>query len=81
MEGLTLEVDPEKCVGCGACMDVCVFVGREFINGKAVIDQERCLGCGRCEQVCPNGAINITLDDPKRLDELIKRIESSVDVS
>jgi len=81
MEGLTVEVDPEKCVGCGACMDVCVFVGRDMINGKAVIDQERCLGCGRCEQVCPNGAINITLDDPKRLDELIERIESSVDVS
>ena len=81
MEGLTVEVDPELCVGCGACMDVCVFVGRDIINGKAVIDQERCLGCGRCEQVCPNGAINITLDDPKRLDELIERLESSVDVS
>lgn len=81
MEGLTIEVDPEKCVGCGTCMDVCVFVGRNIIDGKAVIDQERCLGCGRCERVCPNGAISIRLDDPERLDELIERIESSVDVS
>ena len=81
MEGLTVTVDPDICVGCGTCMDICVFVGRNMVNGKAVIDQERCLGCGRCERVCPNGAISITLDDPKRLNELIERIESSVDVS
>ena len=81
MEGLTVEVDPEKCTGCGTCMDVCVFVGRRIVDGKAVIDQERCLGCGRCERVCPNGAISISLDDPKRLDELISRIEEHVDVS
>ena len=81
MEGLTVEVDEAKCVGCGICLDACVFMGRNIINGKAVIDQERCLGCGRCENVCPNGAISIKLDDPKRLSELIKRIENSVDVS
>lgn len=81
MEGLTVEVDPEICVGCGTCLDVCVFVGRDVIDGKAVIDQERCLGCGRCERVCPNGAIKITLDDPKRVEEHIQAIEETVDVS
>ena len=81
MDGLIVEVDPKKCVGCGTCLDVCVFAARKIINGKAVIDQERCLGCGRCEQVCPNGAINITLDDPKRIDEYIEKMEEFVDVS
>jgi UDP-glucose 4-epimerase len=81
MEGLTIEVDPNICVGCGACVDVCIFVGRDLINDKAVIDQERCLGCGRCERVCPNGAIKITLDDPKRIEEHIQSLEESVDVS
>lgn len=81
MEGLTVEVDPNICVGCGACLDVCVFVGRDVIDGKAVIDQERCLGCGRCEQTCPNRAISITIDDPKRVEEHIKALEESVDVS
>jgi ferredoxin len=80
MEGLTVKVDPEKCVGCGACLDVCVFLGRNIIDGKAVIDEERCLGCGRCEQVCPNDAIYINLDDPKRLDEFIQAMEEYVDV-
>ncbi|NVM43368.1 MAG: 4Fe-4S binding protein [Candidatus Lokiarchaeota archaeon] len=81
MEGLTVEVDPSICNGCGTCLDVCVFVGRDVINGKAVIDQERCLGCGRCEQVCPNDAITIKIDDPKRVVEHIQRLEESVDVS
>ena len=81
MEGLTVEVDKDICVGCGICLDVCVFVGRDVIDGKAVIDQERCLGCGRCEKVCPNGAITITIDDPKRVEEHIRSLEESVDVS
>ncbi|MFW9951385.1 MAG: DUF362 domain-containing protein [Candidatus Thorarchaeota archaeon] len=81
MDGLTVKVDPDKCVGCGTCLDVCIFVGRNIVDGKAVIDQERCLGCGRCEKVCPNGAINITLDDPKRIDEFIQKMEEFVDVS
>jgi UDP-glucose 4-epimerase len=81
MEGLTVEVDPNVCEGCGTCLEVCVFVGRSLIDGKAVIDQERCLGCGRCEQVCPNGAIKISLDDPKRIEEHIRSLEGSVDVS
>ena len=81
MEGLSVEVDPTKCIGCGACLEVCIFLGRNIIDGKAVIDQERCLGCGRCEKICPNGAISIKLDDPKRLDEYIKKMEEFVDVS
>ena len=81
MEGLTVEVNSENCIGCGACYEVCIFVGRNEVDGKAVIDQERCLGCGRCERVCQNDAITITIDDPKRLDEHIQRLEEKVDVT
>lgn len=56
-------------------------IGRDVIDGKAVIDQERCLGCGRCERVCTNGAIKIIIDDPKRIEEHIQALEKSVDVS
>lgn len=81
IEGVSVTVDENLCVGCEDCMEVCTFEGMEMHDGTARVNQEKCLGCGRCERVCPNKAITITLDDPKRLDEFIKRIEAKVDVS
>lgn len=80
IDGLTVEVDPEKCVGCGECLEVCIFKGRYMIDGKAVV-QKRCLGCGRCEVVCPQGATSIKFDDSTYVDELIKKLEDHVDVT
>ncbi|NVM43374.1 MAG: 4Fe-4S binding protein [Candidatus Lokiarchaeota archaeon] len=81
IEGVSVSVDEDLCIGCEDCMEVCVFEGMEMIDGKAKVNQEKCLGCGRCERVCQNKAISITIDDPKRLDEFIRRIEAKVDVS
>jgi len=69
-----------KCVGCGTCLEVCVFKGREIIEGKATIEPEFCLGCGRCVDVCPNGAITIQIENSGHIDELIAKIEAIVDV-
>lgn len=47
-------VDPEKCRGCGVCVQACAFREREMAGGKArVID---CQGCGVCVESCPEGA-------------------------
>ncbi len=80
IKGLEVKIDPAKCVGCGTCLEVCVFKGREIIEGKATIDPEYCLGCGRCVEVCPNGAITLEIEDSSYIDELIAKIESVVDV-
>ena len=80
IEGLEVKIDPVKCVGCGTCLEVCVFKGREIVEGKATIEPEFCLGCGRCVNVCPNGAITIEIENPSHIDELIAKIESIVDV-
>jgi len=81
IEGLTVEVDPEVCVGCGDCLEVCVFKGMEMIDDKARVNQKRCLGCGRCEMTCPNGAISIEFDDSKRVMGLIDKLETYADVT
>jgi ferredoxin len=80
IEGLEVKIDPVKCVGCGTCLEVCVFKGREIVKGKATIEPEFCLGCGRCVDICPNGAITIEIENPSHIDELIAKIESIVDV-
>ena len=80
MEGLTVTVDEDLCVGCGDCLEVCVFKGMSWVDDKAVVNQTRCLGCGRCAKACQNDAISIIIDDNSRVNELIETLESYVDV-
>ena len=80
IEGVTINVDESLCIDCGKCIEVCVFRGRELIDGKAKLDETRCLGCGRCAEVCPTGATTILIDDINRVDALISKIEQYVDV-
>ena len=48
-----LQVDAQKCTGCGRCAAVCphdaITISPE---GKAVIDRAKCTVCGKCEDVC-----------------------------
>ena len=79
MKGLDVVVDEDTCVGCGDCIDACVWNGNEMIDGIARVT-ERCLGCGRCVEACPNDAISITLDDSSDVDALIEKLNSHVTV-
>jgi NAD-dependent dihydropyrimidine dehydrogenase PreA subunit len=53
-----MQVDFEKCTGCGDCLDACANEAISMLAGKAVIDLDTCLACGACIQVCPVGAIS-----------------------
>ena len=51
-----LSVDPDKCVGCKACMKIgCPAIS--IVDGKATVDETLCVGCGVCEQLCKFGAL------------------------
>ncbi|MHA2290040.1 MAG: indolepyruvate ferredoxin oxidoreductase subunit alpha [Promethearchaeota archaeon] len=77
----TVAVDEALCKGCGECLKVCKFRGRELIDEKANVNEKWCLGCGRCEEVCPNNAITISIENENRVNELIELLESYVDVA
>ncbi len=51
-------VNPEMCIGCGICQEICP-TGSITVDGVAMIDQSHCIGCGHCVSECPKGAISL----------------------
>lgn len=53
-----IEIDREKCNGCGACAEACLEGAIAMVDGKAVLQREDyCDGLGDCLPNCPTGAI------------------------
>ncbi len=57
---VTLELDGERCVGCGLCTIVCPREVLRLDNGRArVIELDRCMECGACARNCATGGITV----------------------
>ena len=57
----TIQVDPEKCIGCGMCLEVCPHgVLRLEEGGIVLADHDACMECGACAKNCPVSAIRMT---------------------
>jgi len=55
---MTIQIDLEKCTGCGSCEPVCPFGLIEIADDKAQIG-EGCNLCGACVEACDFDAITI----------------------
>jgi len=59
----------EKCIGCGACENVCPADAIAIVNKISKIDGEKCIGCASCLAACPTSAMFIDLEEGDRLQE------------
>jgi ferredoxin len=56
----TLQLDGDKCTGCGTCLDVCPQGVLEQASKRVRIqDIDLCMECGACALNCPHGAITV----------------------
>jgi Fe-S-cluster-containing hydrogenase component 2 len=53
-----MQVDLEKCTGCGQCLNTCPVEAISMVAGKAAIEVDTCLSCDACVYACPEGAIS-----------------------
>ncbi|MDD5288549.1 MAG: FAD-binding protein [Dehalococcoidales bacterium] len=54
-----INLDKEKCTGCGNCTSACLFGLIDIIDEKARIKAEGCTFCGACQESCAFEAIRI----------------------
>jgi ferredoxin len=57
---VTLQLEEERCVGCGICAQVCPQAVLALEEGRARIRyRDSCMECGACARNCPAGALNV----------------------
>ena len=66
-----IQIDREKCNGCGACAEACHEGAIAMVDGKAELmrDDDYCDGLGDCLPACPTGAITFVEREAAAYDE------------
>ncbi len=70
MKRAVINIDREKCTGCGLCVPECAEGALKIVNGKATLLSEKfCDGLGACLGKCPVGALVVEIREAEEFDE------------
>lgn len=67
-----VNIDINKCTGCGLCTKDCVRNILELKDKKAYIVSDKCILCGHCVAICPQNAVTIDEYDMSEVKEYSK---------
>jgi nitroreductase/NAD-dependent dihydropyrimidine dehydrogenase PreA subunit len=66
---IIVNIDKDKCIGCGICVKDCSRVCITLEDSKAVVNQTLCNECSHCSAVCPQNAITMPQYDQGEITE------------
>ena len=71
---IVAQINPETCVGCMGCMDVCPYQAISFNQEKYIceINEILCKGCGNCAATCPSHSAMLKGFKPQQLLSMIR---------
>jgi len=59
--GIVSLIDPDQCVGCQGCLDVCPFGAINYYEDRHIcqVNKALCKGCGACTATCFSGSVQL----------------------
>jgi uncharacterized protein (DUF362 family)/NAD-dependent dihydropyrimidine dehydrogenase PreA subunit len=54
------QADPERCTGCGTCIDQCPVSALSVDENLPRVDADTCITCFCCQEICPEKAIALS---------------------